>query len=669
MVTAKEKHKSHTFDMPQACTNIWKIALPEQELIRILLEPTGVVGIDYFSREIPRHRKETAEQYFARMHAEGKSELRRRLALPSGIQVHYEFLRVGNLCYFMYLTDQVHADEKHMDTLLSSGMPTHQIAQAAISLRIKAALLEEVYKDYEIAPHHYNGALYIGTELYPRKKDGRSVIDTFEARFYFTDRQELVSTLHNRTFLAVSESDLHAPVNDTTMTILAGNERYVRHAQVDARLYGRKKFMRFQTAYPGCRNHTHTLVARCVEQQLGILGIPARRQSFKATDVWDQFVCAADPRLRATMTIVDNYGPYPSESCKEKLYEQLRQAFSPCEIVSCERIAGYDDLHESTAYLFLNKEAEPGGTSIVETNSGRQFASFWQALTHHRENGGIQFDLYTRLKIDHFNSRGRIVMQGVDLPCQMPADGAALNAQVLLKVQKELWLKQGVLQDGKISALSGVPSGRCRLIYIRRPENLFFASILMCRVERDTLYVEEQSVCENEDELRFHFSYLNVIEKLYDDGFYLYDCDAKVLLTAYTSARVPQIMGNALFDNVQRFHDGGGTLRKLSSPNENPLPYYVMPRIREQYHHIFLQEAGGDLRYFVSPKGNPQSVFAHQCRTYNILTWNELGQPTRQLEQSVTATYLQSFTDDILLNGQVSKSSIMVKAARLFLEN
>ncbi len=261
-------------------------------------------------------------------------------------------------------------------------------------------------------------------------------------------------------------------------------------------------------------------------------------------------------------------------------------------------------------------------------------------------------------------------MQGIDLPEQLSAhDESPISSHVLLKVRKELWLKQSVLQRKAISGLSQMPTGAYRLVYVRKPENMFFASTLSCQFADGTLSLDDQLTFGSEDELLFAFPMLRQLEKLYDGSFYLYDCATRVLLTSYTSARVPQILGNVAFDNVKKFHEAGDTLRKLTAPQENPLPYYVTPRLREQYHHIFLQEKGSDLRYFVSPKGNPQSVFSAQCRTYNILTWDEYGSPVKQIEQPVTSMFLRSFTDDIVLNGQVSKSSLLVKAARLFLEN
>lgn len=657
--------------VPVAITNMWRVPLSDAALIEKLLRVgTGTIHIDYLCREIPGTKGETTEQYYARVHAEARKTLRKKLELAADALIRYEFVRAERLFYFFFLSGVPPANSDLVVSLLAAEVPTHQLVQALIGLHVKIALLAQVEDEYEIDNVYYNAALYLGTDVYPRKKDGRVLIDTFEARFYYSANNELVTTLHNQTFLATPASSLHAAVDETVMTIRTEQDSYVASEKVDARQYGRKKFMRFQRGYRGCQNHAHILVARCVIRLFDQIGVDAAQETFQATAVWDEFVTAAPQVPTSETIIVDNYGPYATDAVKESVYRQLRKTFSPCEIVPATTIDNYGTLSEEVCYVFLNKRAGRNGSSIVDGISGKRFNTFWQAYRAHDLGKKCSFDLYTRMKIAHFTEKRKIAMQGIDLPEQLPPhDESPISSHVLLKVCKELWLKQSVLQHRAISGLSQMPAGVYRLVYVRKPENMFFASTLSCQFVDGTLSLDDQLTFGSEDELLFAFPMLRQLDKRYDGSFYLYDCSSRALLTAYTSARVPQILGNVAFDNVQQFHDAGDTLRKLTAPQENPLPYYVTPRLREQYHHIFLQETDSDLRYFVSPKGNPQSVFSTQCRTYNILTWDEYGLPVKQIEQPVTNMFLRSFTDDIVLNGQVSKSSLLVKAARLFLEN
>jgi hypothetical protein len=659
-------------DAPSAKTNIWQTSVPDQALVEKLLQiGPGPLHIDYLCREIPRMKGETTERYYLRVHAEGRKILRGRLELPAATAIRYEILQSDRTFYFFYLSDKPETDTGIYRAILSAEIPSHRLVQALIGLRVKMDLLDQVKDQYEIDIAHYNAAIYLGTDVYPRKKDERVLIDTFEARFYYSANSELVTTLHNQTFLATSASALQVALDETIMTFRTHQASYLATEKVDSRQYGRKKFMRFQAGYRGCQNHAHTLVARCVTRLFDRLNVTAVQVTFQATAVWDEFLTAAIQVPIGKTVIVDNYGPYPTDALREKVYGQLRQAFGASDVIPSAMIAGYGDLSEETNYVFINKSSGRNGSSIVDSVSKEIFNSFWQAYRLTMSGKECSFDLYTRIKMAHFAEKRKVVMQGIDLPEQLVGgqEKEPISSHVLLKVLKELWLKESVLQRQAISGLSALAEGSYLVVYVRQPENLFFASTLSCRFADGTLCLDEQRTFDNEDELRFAFPMLGHLEKLYDGSFYLYDSASAVLLTAYTNARVPQIMGNVGFDNVQRFDEGGDNLRKLTAPGENPLPYYVTSIARGQYHHIFLQESGQDLRYFVSPKGNPQSTFATQCRTYNILTWDRDGQPVRQIEQSVTNMFLRSFTDDIVLNGQVSKSSLLLKAARLFLEN
>lgn len=672
MMEATIKETEVTTGLPSAKTNVWCVPMSDEELIKkLLLLGAGPINVDYLCREIPESRGESKEKYNARVHGEGRRMIRRHLALSPDAVISYEFLQMKRMCFFFFLSAKRGREEDVFSALVAAEIPLPRLAQALIGLRVKLDLLTQLGKDYAIETVHHNGALYIGTDVYPSKKEGRALIDTFEARFYYSQNRELVSTLHNRTFLAAKAAVLQAPLVDTVMTIRTSRESYLSTEQVDARQYGRKKFMRFQSGYASSQNYAHTLVARCVDRLFKQIDVDAVQETFCATSVWSDFVTAESQLASAKTVIVDNYGPYPSDEVKSAVYAQLLESLGECDIVPAAGVGTYETLSESKNYLFINKkQGGRHGSSIINAATGTRYNTFWQAYKVSLANDNCQFDLYTRLKIAHFSKKRRVVMQGIDLPELLNAtDETPVSTHVLLKVRKELWLKECVLRQQAISGLSSMEDGAYTFIYIRRPEDMFFASALSSRFTGGLLSLQDQRTFDSESELLFAFPMLKRLARLYDASFYLLDRTSGALLTAYTSAAVPQILGNVNFDNVQRFQEQGDCLRKLTAPDDNPLPYYVNPRQNQQYHHIFLQEAPPNLRYFVSPKGNPQSVFATQCRTYNILVWNSLGALVRPFDEPVTQMFLRSFTDDIVLNGQVSKSSLLLKAAKLYLEN
>lgn len=666
---------AHTYQAidgaPIAKTNVLHLPISDADLVRKLLKASdGQLHIDYFCREVAAKSGENTEQYYRRVHSEAKKVLRVKLELPADAVIRYEVLQSVRTFYFFYLSDTPSEHSSLLEDFASSTIPLHRLVGALIGLQVKLDLLEQARDQYDIEPVHHNAAIYLATDVYPRKKDGRVLLDTFEARFYFSPDSELVTTLHNRTFLASAASSLHTPLEDTVLTFRAKKASYDVGDKVDSRQYGRKKFMRFQASYRGCQNHAHTLVARSVMRILNNIDVLPVPQTFQAGAGWGGFITAESQAPIRQTVIVDNYGAYPSDEVMENVHRQLRDALGHCQIMPASEIEGYDALSEEFNYVVLNKGIGRNGSSIRDAAGDKSFNSFWQAYQWRREGKGRSLDLYTRIKIAHLDEKRSVVMQGLDLPETFSArDGNYLNPHVVEKMKKELWIKESVIQRRAVTGLHSLPAGSYALVYVRKPEGMFFASVIACHLSDDTVRIDAQKTYTNEDELKFVMPVLSKFETLFDQGFYLYDSAAAVMLTAYTNGRVPQIMGNAGFDNVERYNASGDTLRKLTVGAENPLPYYITPRLRGQYHHIFLQESGKNLFYFVSPKGNPQSTFSTQCRVYNILTWGSDGAPLRQLSQDVTSMFLRSFTDDILLNGQVSKSSLLLKAARLFIEN
>ena len=132
---------------------------------------------------------------------------------------------------------------------------------------------------------------------------------------------------------------------------------------------------------------------------------------------------------------------------------------------------------------------------------------------------------------------------------------------------------------------------------------------------------------------------------------------------------MPQVIGNTLVDSISVAESDERTVNRQSSIESSVLPYYLLPKERKQYHHVYLQEAGVDLFYFVAQKQRPNQDIAKQNRIYNLLTFNSNGDLLNALEQSVTHLFFNSFTEDILKINEVSKSSLFEKIAKLYIEN
>ena len=128
-------------------------------------------------------------------------------------------------------------------------------------------------------------------------------------------------------------------------------------------------------------------------------------------------------------------------------------------------------------------------------------------------------------------------------------------------------------------------------------------------------------------------------------------------------------LGNNAVDTISLADSDELVVNRQSGVDVSVLPYYLLPKERKQYHHVYLQEVGPDLFYFVAPMQRPNQDIAKQNRVYNLLTFNADGELLNALEQPITHIFLSSFTEDILRINEVSKSSLFEKIAKLYIEN
>ena len=657
-------------ELPTATTNVWRIRNTLDDLLSLLIKPTFEhLHISYLKKSLPKLSGESKDKYYARVHSTGKNLIRRLLGLSNDTTVQYEMIKIKEEFFFFYVSALPVESDQTLAKLLAEVVEKRLLIQGLLSLHLKLEILAQAVKEFEIGPIHHNSSLYISAETYVGKNLKRVLIDAFEIRLYFSDFGEIVTTLRSCSFAGNSSEFLQLPLEDTTLFFNHQGQSYKSLEAIDARTYSRKKYIRFQSKYPGCQNHAHVLVSRYLRELLSRLKLDAEPVFFKASVVRHNFFKVPQKKLTKKLVVIDNYDDFHSSEVRSACYTQIREVFPGCDIVESSQIHSYGNLSEDTNYLILNRSVKNNGSSIVDNREEKVFNSFWQAMEWSERNENAELDLYSRFKIENFKRGQLLVLQGLDLaPGLGRSKNFIINPHVLTTVASELWLKERVLREKRIVGISA-DSSSYQLVYIRRPEGRFYACVVGCNISNDTFTLNQVMTFNNEDELRFHCPQLVVLTKLYDRSFYIYDLHKRVLLCAYTSARVPQIIGNVAFDNINRYYEDGGSLRKLSAAEKNPLPYYVSPKIQGQYHHIFVQPDGMDLRYFVSPKGNPRSEFDTQQRVYNLLTWGSDGSLVTPLAQGVTTLFFDTFTDDIQRNNQVSKTSLLMKVTKMFLEN
>jgi hypothetical protein len=344
---------------------------------------------------------------------------------------------------------------------------------------------------------------------------------------------------------------------------------------------------------------------------------------------------------------------------------------------------------EGVSYLVINPSSKSNGSSIVNQVSGTGLNTFWQALAIAlKGKKEALFDYYTTLKISRFVDELSIACQGIDVENVFEEkDGKLkmieLNGNVIKKAKTELWLKESIFQKRQLNFTHSVMKpGDYQVFYTRRTDDgIHFCSVTDIKIANESLHILGTKRWDKDSAFLFDRQYpflksvagqrhpgKTTFESLKDQSFVLHEKATGNSLIAYESARVPKIIGNTLFDNVERTEAEG--VGRYRSGENNPLPYYLTQKIRGQMHRVFVEDNGTEgLRYFVASAQAINATIEKQNKIYAVLVIDQNGDPMNAGEQDITRTFLNSFTYNLLKINESAKKSVLQKVAELSMEN
>ncbi|MEH0689619.1 hypothetical protein H4F17_11155 [Vibrio cholerae] len=633
---------------------------------------------------MPEDKKDWA-RYSARVHQEIKQLIRKKLALKSNATVEYETLRVGTRFYYFYLATSAESEPANalLDKLLEDGVGLNKVFEILIGLHLKRSLVNQTADFYDLSPAYFNSELYLSARPAGKpNKQGIVYVNALATDLYCSEHQELAFNLNRVSFKTSYSESLLAPVDDTTF-LFAGKQGQYQVTERANAIKSKIPYMAFGSNYPLCVNYAEQLVFKTLQAVCKAHGIRFKPRVFQADYELDEFLTLGKTR-KLPLVIIDNVGEYPTGpvDCREALYQQLREHLQPAEIMPSANFPDLGSLAWNTAYLVLSKSTKDNGSSIRNLVNGKTYNSFWQALEQAEKGKEEELDYYSQLKIARFRQQAPVVLQGLDIDKlesrskdkvsgEVTISYKPLNTHMLNKIAIELWLKEQVFTTGRITDVQ-LPDGHYTAFKIRQTNSKrMFASVIEFEIDDCVLKINSSTRFDNEKRLRHRYSFLNtmVVKKLYNDGFYLWDHHGQVLLSSYTSVRVPRIIGNMEVDTLSSQSEAEGGIGRTSKFEQTVLPYYLAPKARKQEHRIFLQHAEPDLWYFVRETNKPNSTIQKQNLVYNILTYTPNGKLTDPMLQSITDTYLRSFTMNVHKVNEVSKSSLLDKIASLYLGN
>jgi hypothetical protein len=691
-----------------ARTNMLRIIdSPEQLITKLIAENNSVGVVNYLCKEIHREKNEETEVYYRRVDSEIKSAIRRKLGLENTDLVKYDRLsNKKNRFMFFFVDKSACSDEKLLVDVTKYNFDLDKVVQTLLSLRLKLAYIDDVSTYYEIEPALYNSKLYIGIIERTAKpkyfKEGESLIEALELDLYFSKQHEIAISLHKRAFCC---EDIFTPVTNDSCLLFhhKGKTLQKKDNSLDAVSYAKRPYMAYSQKkeakafdkYENCINYHLTVAINKLINVLSDAEIAFSPVEFKANYIASEFIESTE-QYSNPLIIIDAFSSYKTDEERTEFREYLKQTFGAKSVIGIEDAPKPEELEtEDLSYLIINQEKQKNGSSIVKLDTAEVLNSFFQALVLYVKDNNISFDYYTRVKIHRFLKKRQSVTQGTDIgsvtkqQSQKDDNGNKLPATTILneldknkiqKIKTELWLKERVFHYRSIEGIN-FPDLELVLFYVRKLKNKqVYVSVVNVTTSENGLKINNHERYESNEKSRFDFAYPylkcmfpntpSCFDEMYDQGFYLYDKTHQKLLISYSSANVPNIIGNAAFDNAEKNKLANG-INRQRPPEKCVLPYYINPTLRKnQLHHVFLEDFGQEgVIYFVSKAGQPDAKIDKQRLIQNILVFNQDGSKAFPLEEELTTLFLKSFTFDLLNNKEVSKKSIFQKIAELYIEN
>ena len=734
-------------DRPIARTNLIQLEEAPLATIRRLLAPvSNLYTLDFVLQKFARLPKEKSRAYHARLHREVKSRIRNILSLDAHQDVKYELQRLSNgqhLYFYLAPADAPNSPahlslanriEQLCEQLLAHQHNLARLIQGLFSLHLKMVLLEQANERFPISAVYFNAAMYLNARLSkaPSKKSATGVMEAFELDVFASEQRELVFTLHKRKFQVEPADELHLALDDEQVWFNTDNGRVRARCKRDAR-DNKLDFFKPGSDYGQCQAYTYNVVMNRVVERLQELEIPHAPIPFQATHEVEQFSTDLDQQLTNTVLVVNN-GVNFSATQHDYFFDALAkhlpgQQLWPLASLEQATRTHYCDLPAYTSILVLNPVADDASNSIRQLDDkSAEYSDFFDALVAHRKQPGLRWDTYTQLKLDRLNGWLQqkplpVVLQGINVdrkmldaldfiheqktlnPKQYDAELAKprsrLKSAVTLvnskirRTKTELWFKESLLSL-RYLPLPNLTAGHYTAFSVRKKKN---GSCLLGHVELEVkdgmLAVINVGVTEGDlDWLAVEHTALARLDKLYNNGFYLYDHNTDALLTSYNSIRVPRLIGPALFNAVDLYayqeqekasaeQSGrdftGYTITRSAKTEQNVLPYLISPARsihdpltksqKMKHHHIYLQPHDQGLYVLISDAQPANQSMARTNLVENLLIWDAQGQPLEVFNHPLTGLYLNSFTLDMLKSGNSSKSSIFAKLARLMVEN
>lgn len=663
-------------NQPIAKTQMFKIKDNNEELLKKIFNSN--LCYVYIDSITVNFKDENKEDFYKELHLKIKKTISYKCEGEKNINYIKFFNKKDSKCFFIYITNVKFENPANFDSI--KKINNDIMISYLFKLLIKNRIINGLSEDYEIPKSFFYDDFYIGSKIQNENGNskGQYYIDTFEPKILFN--KDLISfKLIKKTFLTKLENEVifHGQDYDNVLFLNNSSKKFIEKKEIDARKYNKSKFMEYKSYYPASENYSLNFLHKQFIEVFMALNISYEEVYFQSNYIVDNFI-TTEIDIKRDVIILNNYKPDEIEINHDFEIKLINQIIKSIKINKTIKINEDNifDLDYSKNYLCINKLDENSKTTIKSYNKINNEIKELNAFSNAYDligNKNVEFDFYTNLKLKNFKETDKYITQGLNVSELYKKDGEKyvykeLNENKIKRVKKEIWLKEKIFFDKMIKNLN-LEDGNFTIFFNKNYTNRKTIISLNIKIDNKTLHILDNMMFENE--LLFNSCYEDhIITKFdmskYDETLYIYDNDNKTLLFNYCSDFIPKIIGNSKFNNIDFFkeHDD---IKKTNKIEETPLPYYLTPKKNKQSHYIFLESNNESLYYFVSQKQNPQINFENQRLIYSIIVKNCNGENINPLNEKVTKLFLNSFTDDILLNNEVSKTCLFEKIAKEFI--
>lgn len=728
---------------PIARTNMVKLGLSSTDTIRKLLRSdSNLYQVDFGYRYFKKARGERYDQFYKRLHVEVKHLIRSNLCLDDKQDVKYELTNLGKGYYAYFFLNHAFkvGSQEHIElesriseliAKLSESGSLNKLVGGLFSLRIKMALLEKTSDIFETEASYFNSEIYLNARYSALKgaKKGKGVIEAFKLSVYASEQNELAFSLHKNKFLVNVSNEMRVNLDDESIWFNTVSGKQDVNRKLDAR-DSKLLFFKDRSLYGESQAYTLNVVMNMVQKCLEQADISHQDITFQATHEVDSFSTDLDASLSNQLYVVESSSCF-TDTQRQSFTERLQETFPQAEFISSTEVNKISNSDNKCSFLVLNPINDGKGNSIHSSNaqkSSDEFSGFWQAFEQYQKDPSVSWDLYTNLKLNRLESWLKespfnAPLQGMNIDSKLLADldyieelknDAEANYEQDLsnfrsklrkcinsldtkfkRVKTELWFKESLLTLKRIESFPHT-SGHYTAFYIRAPKyNDMLVSHVEVKLDGESATIVSNGVITGDDDwVKAEYPELDRVTKFFDGSFYLYDHQNDVLLTSYTSGRVPKIIGSASFDSVEWYlhqedekhtsENKGDSfndylITRTYKTDKNVLPYYLVqgrsksdPLAKSnklKHHRIYLMPHKEGLYYLVTHAQPANATIAKQNLIENLILWDANGDQVEPFNHPLTGAFLNSFTLDMLKSGESSKSSIFIKLAKLLIEN